>query len=248
MVAADRAATGTRQRPGHSVAADGPLFSPDPNRQLDHLGSTVRVSAKFSFDDDTGAATAEGTPIFLCGSSASQAPSGFDPRPTPIERLAALASSARTAPTRPTSPTAPELPVRDGALAGRVEALRRAQRRQQAGRDRHATDTVARRDSGRQRPAPGRARRATASCLCLQRRRPPGQPGEPHEFTNLSDGTPIVSSPSTGAAITGTVSVVNLTTGQGRDAGDPGRAPADGALPGRRAPCSSPTRTTTACR
>ena len=41
-----------------------------------------------------------------------------------------------------------------------------------------------------------------------------GRPAKPGEFTNMSDGTPIVSSKVTGAAITGTVSVVNLTTGQ----------------------------------
>ncbi len=39
-----------------------------------------------------------------------------------------------------------------------------------------------------------------------------GRPANTTDFTNLSDGTPIVSSPSTGAAITGTVSVVNLAT------------------------------------
>ncbi len=41
-----------------------------------------------------------------------------------------------------------------------------------------------------------------------------GHPAKPGETTNLSDGTPIVSSPVTGAATTGTVSVVNLTTGK----------------------------------
>ncbi len=41
-----------------------------------------------------------------------------------------------------------------------------------------------------------------------------GRPAQPGETTNLSDGTPIVSSPVTGAATTGTVSVVNLTTGK----------------------------------
>ncbi len=41
-----------------------------------------------------------------------------------------------------------------------------------------------------------------------------GRPANSTDFTNLSDGTPIVSSPSTGAAITGTVSVVNLSTNQ----------------------------------
>jgi YVTN family beta-propeller protein len=39
-----------------------------------------------------------------------------------------------------------------------------------------------------------------------------GHPAKPGETTNLSDGTPIVSSPVTGAAVSGTVSVVNLTT------------------------------------
>jgi YVTN family beta-propeller protein len=41
-----------------------------------------------------------------------------------------------------------------------------------------------------------------------------GRPANTTDFTNLSDGTPIVSSRVTGAAITGTVSVVNLTTGK----------------------------------
>jgi YVTN family beta-propeller protein len=41
-----------------------------------------------------------------------------------------------------------------------------------------------------------------------------GRPATSHDFTNLSDGTPIVSDPSTGGAISGTVSVVDLTTGK----------------------------------
>jgi YVTN family beta-propeller protein len=41
-----------------------------------------------------------------------------------------------------------------------------------------------------------------------------GRPARPGDTTNLSDGTPIVSSPVTGAATTGTVSVVNLSTGK----------------------------------
>jgi YVTN family beta-propeller protein len=39
-----------------------------------------------------------------------------------------------------------------------------------------------------------------------------GRPSNTADYTNLSDGTPIVSSPVTGAATTGTVSVVNLNT------------------------------------
>jgi len=41
-----------------------------------------------------------------------------------------------------------------------------------------------------------------------------GRPAHTGECTNLSDGTPIVSNCSTGGASTGTVSVVNLTTGK----------------------------------
>ncbi len=40
-----------------------------------------------------------------------------------------------------------------------------------------------------------------------------GYPAKPGQYTNLSDGTPIVANKVTGAASTGTVSVVNLTTG-----------------------------------
>ncbi len=41
-----------------------------------------------------------------------------------------------------------------------------------------------------------------------------GRPANKHDFTNLSDGTPIVASRVTGAAITGTVSVVDLSAGK----------------------------------
>jgi YVTN family beta-propeller protein len=41
-----------------------------------------------------------------------------------------------------------------------------------------------------------------------------GRPATPGDFTNLSDGTPVVADPSTGGATTGTVSVVNLASGQ----------------------------------
>jgi YVTN family beta-propeller protein len=41
-----------------------------------------------------------------------------------------------------------------------------------------------------------------------------GRPAQPGDFTNLSDGTPIVASKVTGAATTGTVSVVDLAAGK----------------------------------
>ena len=63
-----------------TVAADGPLFSPDSTTGISTLWvPQSEFLLKFSFDDNTGAATQEGTPIFLCGSSASQAPPGSDP-------------------------------------------------------------------------------------------------------------------------------------------------------------------------
>ena len=45
-----------------------------------------------------------------------------------------------------------------------------------------------------------------------------GRVAKPGEFTNLTDGTPVVADPSTGAATTGTVSVVDVTTGKLVDA------------------------------
>jgi YVTN family beta-propeller protein len=44
-----------------------------------------------------------------------------------------------------------------------------------------------------------------------------GRPATGNDFTNLSDGTPIVANPSTGGATTGTVSVVNLASGTQTD-------------------------------
>ncbi|MFI9723199.1 alkaline phosphatase family protein [Streptomyces sp. NPDC052396] len=41
-----------------------------------------------------------------------------------------------------------------------------------------------------------------------------GRPATPEDFTNLSDGTPLVADRTTGAASTGTVSVVDLATGR----------------------------------
>ena len=73
-----------------------------------------------------------------------------------------------------------------------------------------------------------------------------GRPARPGDTTNLSDGTPIVSSPVTGAATTGTVSVVNLTTGKQEQEIPVGLEPTALYRSGGR--CSSPTRTTTASR
>jgi YVTN family beta-propeller protein len=52
-----------------------------------------------------------------------------------------------------------------------------------------------------------------------------GRPAQTGDFTNLSDGTPVVSSDTTGGAISGTVSVVNLATQQQTSSIDVGLQP-----------------------
>ena len=65
--------------------------------------------------------------------------------------------------------------LRDGAVAGRYEAIRGTQRRQQARRDRHRQRHRARRDPGRQRAAPGRVGRQRHGRLRVERGRAAGQ-------------------------------------------------------------------------
>ena len=173
-----------------SVAADGPLFSSD--------GTTLWVPQstfllRFSFDPYDRHCDADGC--------------------DPALRLAAQLSPSATRTSARATPAAPSCP--------------RAWPTPRTGRSCTSPSTVptslpsstTRRyhpereldDSGRQRAAPGRASRPTARPLTCPTR--VGDRPRPAEFTNLSDGTPIVSSKSTGAAITGTVSVVNLTSG-----------------------------------
>src|ERR1700751_3623036 len=68
-------------RPGSPPCGfPSPSFSSDSTTGISTLWvPQSEFLLKFSFDDNTGAATPEGTPIFLCGSSASQAPPGSDP-------------------------------------------------------------------------------------------------------------------------------------------------------------------------
>ena len=165
----------------YSVAADGPLFSPD--------GTTLWVPQstyllKFSFDPSTGAAT-QTDAISLCGTGPLTAP--------------AHATRPRNSPAR-ASPTAPSCLL--GWRCRRTgQAVRRAQRRQQAGRDRHR----------RRHSCSTRSRSATrprqvvlaATGTIAYVSNEGGRPARPGDFTNLSDGTPIVSSRVTGGAITG---------------------------------------------
>ena len=171
-----------------TVAADGPLYSPD--------GSTLWVPQstyllKFSVNPATGVAT-QTDAIALCGNGdvnsiacnandesgaadGSELPSGMALSPDGSKLYVAL----------------------NGANAlGVIET---------------ATDTV------EQKIHVGNAPRqvvladgGTVAYVSNEG----GRPSQPGDFTNLSDGTPIVANRKTGGAITGTVPVVNLTTGQ----------------------------------
>ena len=195
-----------------TVAADGPLFSPDSATG----GSTLWVPQsefllKFSFDDNTGAATPEGTPIFLCGSSASLAAPGTDPAASTYcsgyddagefgENSAQASDVANGA----------ELPSgmalsSDGSKL--YVALNGANKLAVIDT---AKDTV--QDEIPVGNAPRQVVLADGGNVAYVSNEG-GRPANKHDFTNLSDGTPVVSSRSTGGAITGTVSEVNLTPG-----------------------------------
>ena len=93
------------------------------------------------------------------------------------------------------------------------------------------TDTLSKTDPGRQRAAPGGPRRQRHGRLRLQRGRPPGEQRSSSRTCQTARRSSRAGRPA--AAITGTVSVVNLDDRQG-GAGDSGRPPADGSLPERQ--------------
>ena len=196
-----------------TVAADGPLFSPDSANGLSTLWvPQSEFLLKFSFNDNTGAATPEGTPIFLCGSSASLASPGTDPAASTycsgyddageFGENSADASDVANGAELPSgmalSPDGSKLYV---ALNGANKL----------GVIDTATGTVL--DEIPVGNAPRQVVLADGGTLAYVSNEG-GRTATKHDFTNLSDGTPIVSSRSTGGAITGTVSVVNLTTGK----------------------------------
>jgi YVTN family beta-propeller protein len=180
-------ATGTGSSQDYNVAADGPLFSPD--------GTTLWVPqttylSRFSFDQSTGAATQTAS-IPLCGSPLTS--SACDPNIGPSNASGAYQPSGMAL-----SPDGSELYV---ALNG-ANTL---------GVINTATNTLT-----RQIPvgnAPRQVVLADGGTVAYVSNEG-GRPARPGDFTNLSDGTPIVASRVTGAATTGTVSVVNLTTGK----------------------------------
>ena len=180
-------ATGSGSSQDYSVAADGPLFSPD--------GSTIWVPqstylARFSFDPSTGQATQTAS-IPLCGSpltsdkcnpnigpsdpTGSYLPSGMALSPDGSKLYVAL-NGANTLGVIDTS---------TNTLTSQIPVG-------------NAPRQVVLADNG------------TVAYVSNEG----GRPATSADFTNLSDGTPIVSSDVTGGAITGTVSVVNLTTGK----------------------------------
>jgi YVTN family beta-propeller protein len=174
----------------YSVAADGPLFSPD--------GTTLWVPQstfllRFSFDPATGTAT-QTAAIPLCGSPLSQPqcdPNTGPSNATGAELPSGMAYSADGTKLYVALNGANELAVIDNPSASTPTV----------------SSTIPVGNAPRQVVISPDGTTAYVS-------NEGGRPAEPGDFTNLSDGTPIVSNKSTGGAITGTVSVVNLATGK----------------------------------
>jgi YVTN family beta-propeller protein len=172
-----------------TVSPDGPLWSSD--------GSTIWVPQtdyvdKFSFNSTTGSATQEND-LFLCGEG-TQATAG----PDCDSYGPGTADGAYIPSGMALSPDGSKLYVAfNGANSLGVINT--------------ATDTLINQikvgNAPRQVVISANGNTAYVS-------NEGGRPATKADFTNLSDGTPIVSSSVTGAAITGTVSVVNLATNQ----------------------------------
>ena len=185
IVSTDWLATGSGSSTDYSVGPDGPLFSPD--------GSTLWVPQttyllKFSFDQSTGTATQEDE-IPLCGSPLSSDACNPNYGPSNAEGADLPAGMAL-------SPDGSMLYV---ALNG-ANAL---------GVINTSTDQLV-----GEIPVGNAPRQVVLSPdgTTAYVSNEGGEPAQAGQTTNLSDGTPIVSSPVTGAATTGTVSVVNLLT------------------------------------
>ncbi len=176
--------TGPSGNQDYSVAADGPLWSSD--------GSTLWVPQsayldRFSFDASTGQASETAT-ILLCGQPATASACTYGPT---------NAQGAYLPSGMALSPDGSSLYVAlNGANAlGVIDT---------------ATNTLAKMipvgNAPRQVVLTNGGQDAYVS-------NEGGEPAQAGQFTNLSDGTPIVSNKSTGAASTGTVSVVDLGSG-----------------------------------
>jgi YVTN family beta-propeller protein len=195
-----------------TVAADGPLFSPDSTNGISTLWvPQSEFLLKFSFDDNTGAATPEGTPIFLCGSSASLAAPGTDPAASTycsgFEDAGEFGENSAQASDVANGAELPSGMALSSDGSKLYVALNGANK---LGVIDTATGTV--QDEIPVGNAPRQVLLADGGNVAYVSNEG-GRPANKHDFTNLSDGTPIVSSRSTGGAITGTVSEVNLTPG-----------------------------------
>jgi YVTN family beta-propeller protein len=191
---------GTPSDPNDStVAADGPLFSPD--------GTTLWVPQseyllRFSVDPSTGAAT-QTDAIGLCGVSdlSSTFCSGNEAAGEFGENSADAAQVANGA----------ELPSGMALSSDGSKLYVALNGANKLGVIDTANNTVL--DEIPVGNAPRQVVLADNGTVAYVSNEG-GRPANKTDFTNLSDGTPIVSSRSTGGAITGTVSVVNLTTGK----------------------------------
>ena len=191
-----------------TVAADGPLFSPD-GRTLWVPQSEYLLKLSFTENPQPGQPYANQTDaVFLCGTSAGTPPdpsspycSGYDDAGEFGENPAdasLVANGAELPSGMALSPDASKLYV---ALNGANKL----------GVIDTAHDTML--DEIPVGNAPRQVVLADNGTVAYVSNEG-GRPANKTDFTNLSDGTPIVSSRSTGGAITGTVSVVDLTTGK----------------------------------
>jgi YVTN family beta-propeller protein len=179
--------TGSGSAEDFSVGPDGPLFSPD--------GSTLWVPQstfldKFTFNQATGAAT-QADQIALCGSPLTSP--NCNPNIGPSDPTGAyLPAGMALSPDGNTLYVALNGNNTLGVINTHTDAM---------------TNTIPVGNAPRQVVL---ADNGTVAYVSNEG----GRPATSGEFTNLSDGTPIVSSRKTGGAITGTVSVVNLTSGK----------------------------------
>jgi YVTN family beta-propeller protein len=195
---------GTAKDPNDStVAADGPLFSPD--------GSTLWVPQseyllRFSVDPTTGKTT-QTDAIPLCGQGDSDAD------------LSSTFCSGNTAAGEFGENSADAAQVANGAQLPSGMALSQDGSKLYValnGANKLGVIDTATNQLVNQIPvgnAPRQVVLADNGTVAYVSNEG-GRPANKTDFTNLSDGTPIVSSKKTGGAITGTVSVVNLTSGK----------------------------------
>jgi YVTN family beta-propeller protein len=179
--------TGTGEAEDFNVSTDGPLFSAD--------GSTLWVPQstwldRFSFDQSNGTATQTGE-IALCGSPLTSP--ACNPNIGPSDANGAwLPSGMALSPDGNTLYVALNGNNTLGVINTQTNTL---------------TNRIPVGNAPRQVVL---ASNGTVAYVSNEG----GRPANGGDFTNLSDGTPIVSNRSTGGAITGTVSVVNLRSGK----------------------------------